>query len=117
MTLERRLGVSAIWLFAALAIVFAPALDGPGLTGAERLALPETLGPKILAPASYEAVAQDERAASLVTRATTSLLGLLALVVLPVAFVGTARVDHTRSAAPSQVPQSRRSSRAPPLPS
>jgi hypothetical protein len=116
MTFDKQLGVSAVWLFAALAIVFAPAMDGPEVVHFERLALTETLGPRILAPTADQAVAQDDRLAKLVTHATTSLQGLLAFVALPAALFGIAVVAHSQGAVPSQLPGSRRSSRGPPAP-
>ena len=114
MTLDKRFGVSAIWLFAALAMVFAPALDSPELAGFKQFSLNETLGPRILAPSSVEAVAQDDRPAGLVTHAHTALQGLLVLVILHVALVAAAVVALRQKSAPSQVPESRKSTRGPP---
>jgi hypothetical protein len=116
MTFDKQLGISAVWLFAALAIVFAPAMDGPEVIHFERLALTETLGPRILAPSADQAVAQDDRPAKLVTHATTTLQGLLVFVALPVALLAAAVVAHSQSAVLSELPGSHRSSRGPPTP-
>lgn len=110
----KRLGFSAVWLFAALAIVFAPALDGPEINGFQQPELSETLGPRILAPFSSEAVAQGDRSAGLVTDVMTELPGLLASVVLTAALIAAAVVVLNQSAASSRVLGSRKSTRGPP---
>jgi hypothetical protein len=115
MTFGDRLGVSALWLFAAFAIVFAPALDGPELKQFERPAITDTLGPRILAPAADQAVAQDDRP-RLAARATTALQGLLAFVILPAALLAVTVVAYSESTVRSQLPGSGRSSRGPPSP-
>jgi hypothetical protein len=114
MTFGDRLGVSALWLFAAFAIVFAPALDGPELKQFERPAITDTLGPRILAPAAGQAVAQDDRPAKFVTRATTTLQGLLVFVALLAALLAFAVVAHNQIAVPTHLPGSRGSPRGPP---
>lgn len=110
----KRFGVSAIWLFAALAMVFAPALDGFDLTGVKQVSLTEALGPRILAPFSSQAMAQDDRPARLVTHARTVLQGLLVFVVLLVPPVGAAAVALRQSGKQSRGPGSRKFSRGPP---
>ena len=111
---DKRLGFSAVWLFAALAMVFAPALDGPEVTGFKHPGLTETLGPRILAPFSNEAVVQGDRSAGLVTEVKTALPGLLAAVVLSAALFAAAVGVRAQSAASSRVLGSRKSTRGPP---
>ena len=112
---DKRLGFSAVWLFAALAMVFAPALDGPEINGFKQPGLSETtLGPRILAPFSSEAVAQGDRSAGLVTDVMTELPGLLAAVVLPATLFAAAMGVLKQSAASSRVLGSRKSTRGPP---
>jgi hypothetical protein len=112
---DKRFGVNAVWLFAALAMVFAPALDGPEITGFKQPGLSETtLGPRILAPFSSEAVAQGDRSAGLVTEVKTELPGLLASVVLTATLFAVAVVVLKQSAASSRVLGSRKSTRGPP---
>ena len=112
---DKRLGFSAVWLFAALAMVFAPALDGPEINGFKQPGLTETLGLRILAPFSSEAVVHEDRSAGLVTDVMTELPGLLASVVLTSTLFAAAVVVLKQSAASSRVPGSRKSSRGPPL--
>jgi len=96
-------------------MVFAPALDGPEVNGFQQPGLSETLGPRILAPFSNEAVAQGDRSAGLITEVTTALPGWLAAVVLPVTLFAAAMGVLKQSAASSRVLGSRKSTRGPPL--
>jgi hypothetical protein len=114
MTVEKQIRARTLWLFAALAIVFSPALDASELRAFEAHSLTDSLGPRILAPVSVDAVARDDRSTTAGSLSKSAPKGLPAFFILPAALVAAVLVAQRQRPVESREWGSRRTSRGPP---